>query len=139
MISNAGNYSLNNHKGALIVVDGIKMGTDASVLSSLAVSDIERINVTTSPTDIQKYSAKSRSGVIEVFMKIGVASNENNEVQLLKKSSTFFWKTDISTDISGKASVDFSNNDKPSEVILTVEAITTYGLTGSCSICYSVK
>jgi hypothetical protein len=139
MISNAGNYSINNQKGALIVIDGIKMGTDASILSSLTVSDIARINVTTNPSDIQKYSAMSSSGVIEVFMKKGVASNENNEDQLLKKSDTFFWKTDISTDTSGKASVDFSNNDKASEVILTVEGITTDGLTGSCSIRYSVK
>jgi hypothetical protein len=139
MISNAGNYSINNQKGALIVIDGIKMGTDASVLSSLTVSDIARINVTTNPSDIQKYSAMSSSGVIEVYMKKGVSSNENNEDQLLKKSDTFFWKTDISTDTSGKASVDFSNNDKASEVILTVEGITTDGLTGSCSIRYSVK
>lgn len=139
MISNAGNYSINYQKGALIVIDGIKMGTDASVLSSLAVSDIARINVTTNPSDIQKYSAMSSSGVIEIFMKKGVNSNENNEDQLLKKSSTFFWKTDISTDTSGKASVSFSNNDKPSEVILTVEGITTDGLTGTFSIRYTVK
>ncbi len=139
IFSNAGNFSINFQKGALIVIDGIKMGTDVSILNSIPVTDIARINATTNPSDIQKYSAMNSSGVIEIFMKKGVSSNENDEDRVMKKSSTFFWKTDISTDTSGKASVNFSNNDKPSEVILTVEGITTDGLTGSCSIHYTVK
>jgi hypothetical protein len=137
--SNVGNFSINNQKGALIVIDGIKMGTDVSVLNSIPITDIARINASTNPSDIQKYSAMNSSGVVEIFMKKGVAGNENDEDRVMKKSSTFFWKTDISTDTSGKASVNFSNNDKPSDVILTVQGITTDGLTGNYSIHYTVK
>ncbi len=137
--SNAGNFSINNQKGALIVIDGIKMGTDVSVLNSIPVTDIARINASTNPSDIQKYSAMNSSGVVEIFMKKGVKSNENDEDRIMKRSNTFFWKTDLSTNTSGKASVNFSNNDTPSEVILTVQGITTDGFTGNCSIHYTVK
>ena len=137
--SNVGNFSINNQKGALIVIDGIKMGTDVSVLNSIPVTDIARINASTNPSDIQKYSAMNSSGVVEIFMKKGVKSNENDEDRIMKRSNTFFWKTDLSTNTSGKASVNFSNNDTPSEVILTVQGITTDGFTGNCSIHYSLK
>ena len=63
--------SFNNQSGALIVIDGQKMGTSADVLNMLAPNDVESINISLDPMDIQKYTGLNNVGVIEISTKKG--------------------------------------------------------------------
>jgi hypothetical protein len=131
--------SLNNLDGALIIVDGIKMGTDASILNTLPVVDIAHITASTNVMDIQRYSAMNNVGIIEITMKKSKAFTKNEEASGKTKSSTLFWGPDIMTDSSGKASASFFSNDNSTEVLISVEGIAANGLSGSSSLLYSVK
>jgi len=139
IFASSGFNSINNQDGALIVIDGIKMGTDAGILNTIPVTDIARINASTNPLDIQRYTGLNNVGIIEIFMKTG--GNDTNNQERLKEdiSNTVFWDPDISTDSSGKATVSFFNNNKSSEVIISVEGITAGGLVGSSTVHYPVK
>jgi hypothetical protein len=131
--------SINNLEGAIIVVDGIKMGTDANILNTIPVPDIARITASTNVMDIQKYTAMNSVGVIEIYMKKTKEFLEIKEAEDQKKSSTLYWTPEIITDKSGKASINFINNNKSDGVIISVEGIGANGLYGSSSIHYSVK
>ena len=131
--------SLNNIDGALIVVDGIKMGTDASILSTLPVLDIAHISASTNIMDIQKYSGMNNVGVIEVTMKKTSDFVKKEEGVAKIKNNTLFWGPDIITDLSGKASVSFLNNNQSSEVLITVEGRAANGLSGSSTFRYKVN
>ena len=61
--------SLNYQGGALIVLDGQQMGTDVGAIQNLSPSDIDHINVSTNPMDIQRYTGLNSVGVIEIFQK----------------------------------------------------------------------
>jgi hypothetical protein len=127
--------SINNLDGALIVVDGIKMGSDIEVLRNLSVPDIGHISVSTNAMDIQKYTAMNNVGVIEITMKHASLDLEK-EVTL---SNTLFWGPDIITDKEGKASVNFINNEKTNDVLISVNGISGKGVCGSSSMKYSVQ
>ncbi len=66
-----GTNSINAQDGALIVVDGQKLGTSASVLNSLSPLDVETINISTSPIEIQRYTGLNSVGLIEIWTKRG--------------------------------------------------------------------
>jgi hypothetical protein len=131
--------SINSPEGALIVVDGVKMGTDATILGTLAVPDIGRITASTNVMDIQRYSALNSNGVIEITMKKNKDYIKNEEKSAASKSSTLFWGPQIMTDNSGKASVSFFNNENSNEVIISVNGISANGICGSNSLRYTVK
>ena len=61
--------SINYQGGALIVLDGQMLGTDIGQLSGINPSDIDHINVSTNPMDIQRYTGLNSVGIIEIFQK----------------------------------------------------------------------
>lgn len=128
--------SINNLDGALIVVDGIKMGSDASILGSIPVPDIARITASTNVMDIQRYSSMNNCGVIEVFTKKTKKFEENARKD---KSSTLFWGPDIITDKTGSASLIFNNNLKSEEILISVHGVSASGLFGRSSIKYKIQ
>jgi hypothetical protein len=129
--------SVNYADGALIVVDGIKMGTDASVLSTIPVPDIAKITASTQVMDIQKYSAMNSVGVIEITTKKSPEFLKNEANASKAKSSTLYWGPDIMTDNTGKASINFSKNDKSAEVLISVDGMAANGVCGSTSLVVS--
>lgn len=138
MFANNGINSINFQDGALIVIDGIKMGTDAGILNSIPVTDIAKINVFTNPSDIQRYTGLNSAGIIEIVMKKGPESIEKEEPVPEIKSSALLWAPDIETNSTGNAAISFFTN-KSSEVLISVEGITDNGLPGSSMIKFSVK
>lgn len=126
--------SVNYQDGALIVVDGIKMGTDASVLSTIPVPDIARITASTQVMEIQKYSAMNSVGVIEITTKKSPEFLKNEANAKKTKSSTLFWGPDIMTDNAGKASINFSKNDNSAEVVISVVGMAANGVCGNSSL-----
>ncbi len=131
--------SFNNQEGALIIIDGIKMGTDVSILSNLPVPDIAKITASTNTMDVQKYSSLNTTGIVEIYMKKNAAYKEKTGSAFKAKTSNIFWSPDVTTDNSGKTSVYFINNNKSTEVTVTVEGITENGMHGTGTIRYSVK
>ena len=66
-----GPTSINFQGGALIAIDGVNRGTDASVLANLSPYDIESMSASTHPSDIQRYTGLNPVGVVEVTLKKG--------------------------------------------------------------------
>ena len=129
-------YSINNPEGAIIVVDGIKMGTDAAILGTIPVPDIANISVSTNTMDIQKYSAMNTVGIIEITMK---KSKEFLNIQEPPSTTnTVFWGPNLITDSSGKIFLSFSCNDIK-EVLITVNGISAEGLPGSSSVNFQAR
>ncbi len=130
--------TINGQEGALIVIDGVKMGTDIGVLTNLSVPDIAHIYVSTNIMDIQKYSAMNNVGVIEITLKKN-KSFENKEETTGNNSYTLFWGPDIITDNSGNISLNFANNNKSGSILISVDGITAKGSTGSKTQVLKVK
>ena len=130
--------SLNVQEGALIVIDGVKMGTDIGVLTNLSVPDIAHISVSTNVMDIQKYSAMNNVGVIEITLKKN-KSFENKEETTDSNGQTLFWGPDIITDNTGKVTLNFSVNNKSESLLISVVGITAKGLTGSKTQIFKVN
>jgi len=61
--------SINYQGGALIVVDGQQLGTDASVISNIAPTDVDHIFISTNPMEVQRYTGLNSVGLIEIFTK----------------------------------------------------------------------
>jgi hypothetical protein len=166
MFTNNGPNSLSNTQGAAIAIDGTYSGTNASVLDNMPVSDIDHINISTNPVDIQQYTGLNSMGIIEVFTKSGNQSKKSAESVSVEKNAaiplavfqspdynnpktklkantdlrkTVFWKPDIQTDKSGKVTIVYFNGDIPSDMVITVEGRTITGLTGSNTLVYPVK
>jgi hypothetical protein len=131
--------SLTNLDGALIIVDGVKMGSDASILSTIPVQDIAKINASTNVMDIQRYSAMNNVGIIEITTKKTNDLAKKEEGADKTKSNSLFWGPNVMTDSSGKASISFLNNNQSDEVLITVEGIAPGGLSGSSTYRYTGK
>lgn len=128
--------SINNQDGALIVVDGIKSGTDVSVLSTIPVQDIAHITVSTNLMDIQKYSAMNNVGIIDITMK--KATEFLNNKPTLLKGNTLYWEPDMIVDNTGKKTIDFLTNENSKEIIVTVNGINGKGVYGCTTLHYPV-
>ncbi len=137
--STAGNYSVNFQKGAMIVIDGVKRGTDASILNSIPITDIAKVTATTNPLELQRYSATNSSGLVEITTKKGTSAANKSARTGQGETNSLFWKAGLHTDTSGKAQITYRNNDESQEVFLSVEGITSDGLTGSTTISYKVR
>ena len=138
IFATSGITSISHQDGALIVIDGISMGTDISVLNTISTSDVAKITASTHPMDIQRFTGFNGVGVIEIFTKRGPDLIEVEKPKNENKTSTIFWDPEIITDSSGMATVTFSNNQS-SEIVISVEGITSSGLAGRNTIRLSVK
>jgi hypothetical protein len=139
IFSSSAMNSINNPDCALIIVDGIKLGTDASILNSISVPDIAKITASTNVMDIQRYTAMNCAGIIEITIKKSKEYLKNEENSAKPKSNTLFWGSDIMTDNTGKATFSFYSNGKTQEVLISVNGLAANGECGSSTIQYSVK
>jgi hypothetical protein len=71
IVFQGGVNSVYNQQGALIVLDGMQMGTDVNILESISPSDIENINISTNIVDIHSYTGLNSQGIIEITTKKG--------------------------------------------------------------------
>lgn len=150
--------SLNYQGGALIVLDGQQLGTDVSAITNLSPSDIDHINVSTNPMDIQKYTGLNSVGVIEIWQKkaksVDVDVKKSSDVKHdgefripnqfvgepgnLKKDSrtTLVWIPEQKVDASGQFEFTVSSGKVLSDFIIGIQGITTDGVmgTGTCRV-----
>jgi hypothetical protein len=153
--------SINFQSGALIVIDGVKMGTSIDVLNSLAPYDVEEIKISTDPMDIQKYTGLNNVGVIEILTKRGQMVTPSAEPMVQKKElyqeglriprnfltsdalagqsgkdfrTTLYWDPDLDTGNSGTVTFSVPLSEIKSGFVVTAE-----GVTGSGKIVRAVK
>jgi hypothetical protein len=73
--------SLMSQSGALIILDGQKMGTDVSIIQGISPREIDHINISTNPVDIQRYTGLNSVGIIEIFQKKSVSKSLSVEMK----------------------------------------------------------
>jgi hypothetical protein len=130
-----GPSSLNFQGGALIVVDGQKWGSDASVLNSLNPYDIYDIEIHVDPVTALTYSGFDSNGVIEITTKRGFSneadgtqSDQSLNDQLNFYKTTLYWNPYANTKNDGKISVNFKIDKLKTEFNIVVQGIDLDGL-----------
>jgi len=152
--------SLNYQGGALIVLDGQQLGTDISAISNISPADVDHINVSTNPMDIQRYTGLNSVGVIEIFQKkaktVEVAQKKSSsdkydgefkvptpfvsEIGNLKKDNrtTLVWIPEQKVDASGQFEFTVSAGRVLSDFVIEVQGITLDGVMGTGTSAFSV-
>ena len=138
--------SLNSQAGSIIVLDGMQLGMDASVLDDIDPYGIETINISTKAIDIQRYSALNCIGVIELTTKVvsidedlmnsneyrgrSIFPGERYDQSMGSKEndfrSTIYWNPDIELDTEMKT-LDFYNADFLLNVVVRVISVAENG------------
>lgn len=68
-------------RGAVIVLDGIAIGTDIEILNQISPKEVRNITISTWPSDIQKYTALNSIGVIEISTIRGRQESNLSQIQ----------------------------------------------------------
>jgi len=145
--------SLNYQGGALIVLDGQQMGTDIGVVQNLSPSEIDHINVSTNPMDIQKYTGLNSVGVIEIFQKKAKPSEPEASSATPEKRdgefrmanlfptepknpkrdnrTTLLWIPDQKVDQTGQFEFEVTAGKVISDFVIEVQGVTPDGRLGS--------
>ncbi|MCX6237909.1 MAG: hypothetical protein NTY07_10205 [Bacteroidia bacterium] len=141
-----GGNSLNYQDGALIVVDGIRMGTDPSALTSISPHDVEDIQIFVNPVDMSRYTSLNSVGVIEIKTKHGKGNNGPSETDVSQKVSdptifkpetigndrydlktTLQWIPVVFTDEKGEATIPFKTGGIKSNFVFEIAGFTDQG------------
>jgi hypothetical protein len=134
-----GANSLMAQDGALIVLDGQKMGTSSSMLNTLSPYDIESINISTSPVDISRYTGLNSVGLIEIRTRRGespekIKQAENkDDVQEFKgdqRETTLYWSPALSLSNDGEVRVQVPSTQIKGDFQVEVNAIDKEGRLG---------
>jgi hypothetical protein len=153
--------SFNYQGGALIVMDGQQMGTDISIIQSISPIDVDHINVSTNPMDIQRYTGLNSVGVIEIFLKKGTALpgstkavttiQYNGEYRVPKVfptespnpkrdfRTTLQWIPELKVDETGLAEVSVTAGKVLSDFIIEAQGIAINGRMGSGKAAFKVE
>lgn len=102
--------SIMAQSGALIVIDGQKLGTDMNALNQISPHDVDNIRISLDPSDIQLYTGLNNVGIIEITTKRGeyIPPPQNmGEEELLYKDGYRIPRNFLSTDaMKGKSGKD---------------------------------
>ncbi len=149
-----GTNSLLFQSGALIVIDGIKAGTDVSVLKTISPNDIDNINVSTNVVDIHAYTGLNAQGVIEITTiggKNSRAPQKEMPKEVVKENyytgcefytpdyasgnydkvdirTTLYWNPMVTVNTGEETVLDFYNSDIKGEYIGVISGMTRAGV-----------
>jgi hypothetical protein len=124
-----------NTKGAILVLDGIAIGTNIEILSRISPKEVRNITISTWPPDIQKYTDQSSAGVIVISTIRGRQDVSQTRVHEFQQDLlmidhqlnspdyasgdnpqsdnriTLFWKPDVTIEKSGNENLTFYTSD----------------------------
>ena len=151
---------MNKKQIALIVLDGLQLGTDISALANISPMDIDHINVSTNAMDIQRYTGLNSVGVIEIFMKTGAKKEEKKNPERTDKydhgyripgifpaapdnpkrdnRTTLLWIPENKVDETGQFEFTVTAGRLISDYVIEVEGISGNGRLGSCKVNFMV-
>lgn len=152
--------SLNYQGGALLVLDGQQLGTDISSISNISPMEVDHINVSTNPMDIQRYTGLNSVGVIEIFQKKAKPLEAKTKAEIQNKydgeyripnvfpiednsrknntTTTLLWLPDQKVDETGQVEVSVSSGKVISGFVIEVQGITPDGRMGSGNAFFNV-
>jgi hypothetical protein len=134
-----GSSSLSLTTGALIVVDGVKMGHDYQLLEGIDPFDVEDIQVHLSNTEIQKFDSFAVDGVIEITTKMGPASDAVGATERRQRTmENPFWVPIIQMDETGALNFNYSNPDAELSLMGIIEGIGADGELGRIKFEYII-
>lgn len=130
--------------GALIVIDGVRMGTESSQLSMINPLDIEDIRILLDPVEMGQYTGLNSVGVIEITTKRGRISEIKPDEASMKSSeklpksftpepigegkydlkTTLQWIPVLFTDENGEATIAFKTGNVKSTFLLEIAGFT---------------
>ena len=141
-----GSNSFYYQDGALIVVDGVKMGTDASQLNIINPNDVDDIQILLNPVDMSNYTSLNAVGVIVIKTKRGLASavtSIDNSKPVVKESENFKpqaigydkydlkttlqWLPSVFTNDNGEVRIPFKTGAIKSNFVLDIAGYTDQG------------
>lgn len=134
-----GNNSLMAQDGAMIVLDGQKLGTSASSLSTISPYDVESISISTSPVDISRYTGLNSVGLIEIRTLRGdsgqkavkgggqAPANENH-------GTTLYWAPSLYLNNEGEVRVQIPESPVKGDIQVEVVAVDKKGRIGQGKI-----
>ncbi len=138
-------------RGAVIVLDGIAIGTDIEILNQVSPKEVRNISISTWPSDIQKYTALNSIGVIEIstirgreesnLIKIQefqqdmlminhqftVPDYQNGDNPQTDNRITLFWEPDMLIQKSVAGKVTFYTSDKTGVYNCILEGTDQHG------------
>ncbi len=145
--------SINYQGGALIVLDGQQMGTDISVIQNISPLEVDHINVSTNPMDIQRYTGLNSVGLIEIFSKKAPALPVSEKTEPVNQyngeyrvpnafptelpnpkrdfRTTLLWIPELNLDETGQAEITVTAGKVLSDFIVEVQGIAISGCIGS--------
>lgn len=131
--------SVMNQQGALIVVDGQKMGTSIDALNSLNPFDVVSVNISTDPLEIHRYTALNTVGIVEIRTRGSAASDDNSENNKTKNTDvtdankhynpTLLWKPNTTLGTDGKAKYKINLSQVKTRYKVQVDLISKTGVT----------
>ncbi len=134
-----GSSSLGNIVGALIVVDGVKMGHEYQILENINPYDVENIQVYLSVSDIQMFGSSAVDGVIAITTKQGKESEAISEVEIKRRAmENSLWFPTIRVDETGEFSFNYSNPDTKLSIMGIIEGISDDGKLGRSEFRYII-
>lgn len=129
-----GPNSILNQEGALLVFNGIKMGTDVRILETLNPHDIGNIRVITNPTEVLMYTGFNPVGIIEITTKGGAGPMEDKEDKPQTYNPTLYWNPFVYTLEERETSLSFESTFMKSSYTIVVQ-----GVDGSGNPVYEIK
>jgi len=134
-----GSSSLGNILGALIVVDGVKIGHDSQILENINPNDVEDIQIYLSVSDIQMFGSFAADGVIEITTKQGKESEAISEVERRRRTmENPFWFSDIRVKETGEFNFNYSNPNTKLSMMGIIEGISDDGKLGRSEFRYII-
>ncbi len=152
--------SINYQGGALIVLDGQQVGTDISAINNISPMEVESINVSTNPMDIQRYTGLNSVGIVEIFLKRGPQLTTSEEEKKTSRGkddnmgsnvfqsgptnvrrdlrTTLQWIPELIVDETGEAEISVSSGKVISDFVIEVQGISENGRIGSGKSEFSV-
>ncbi len=134
-----GSNSLMAQDGALIVLDGQKMGTSASTLNTISPYDIESISISTSPVEISRYTGLNSVGLIEIRtrrgespekLKVDENKNSRQEFRGDERETTLYWSPSLSLNNEGELRIQIPATEIKGDFQVEVKAIDKKGRLG---------
>ncbi len=133
-----GASSINNPRGALIVLDGMKLGYDYRTLNSINPNDIDDIKIHLSTLEIMRFDSFAFDGVIEVTTKSGRNKGIGRTERSRFTMKHPFWMPDIHVDNTGEVGFNYYNPDKTLSIMGIMEGISNDGKPGRAVFRYSI-
>ncbi len=156
IIFGGGPNSFYGQEGALIIIDGIKMGSSTSALDLIPGSDITSISVSSDPNDIMQYTSLNSIGIVVITTSEPMQATDLSSSSQASKSipddfveylldtgnenqTTLYWDPIMEIDEFGTGSIDVLTNHVIGSYQVDVQIINENGQIGQSSKTFTVK